>query len=259
MLPESDLPGGGSDFRRAVGDIFSREAVKVYVQMLGPRPGRKPADLPEGYLRAQIDAAREATVITRMWRRPDIDIAMIADKDHQALMSDEDVVSSTLADFKELIRKELERRPKAEDKEDEGEEVTERQSIFINSETSDMDVAKTLQKQLGEHDMTVRLSLFYGDTKEKRQGLYECMQEYDFILLIYGRASPEWVQSQLDLFMKLNPRVKRKNMKVLVTLDGPPDGKPDDLGISMPELRWIDCRDGWKVDPVLKLIEEAGA
>lgn len=83
VLPEGEYPQGGELFMAAVAKDLSE--ADLFVQLLGPRAGRHPPDLPEGYLRTQMETAREQRIPILQWRRPDLDLAAIRGQVHRFL------------------------------------------------------------------------------------------------------------------------------------------------------------------------------
>ena len=103
VLPadERAYPLGGDAFRETVAGIMP--CVGLFVQMLGADPGHRPPDLPEGYARCQLNAAREADVPILNWLSPGIDQQDVEDEDHLALLEDGTVTVSTLETFKQMV------------------------------------------------------------------------------------------------------------------------------------------------------------
>ena len=75
------------------------------------------------------------------------------------------------------------------------------------------------------------------------------------LVLLYGGASPLWVRSQLKLFNKLRAQ-RAMPPRVVAIYVGPPAEKPDDVGVTFPQLRRIDSRAAWSVEPIRSLIDE---
>jgi hypothetical protein len=98
VLPAGDLPGGGDAFRTEIErDI---QQADLYVHLLGPRAGRYPADLEDGYGATQVRVAREAGKKLLLWRHPELDLDKVSDGRQRALLSDEAVVVCGLETFK---------------------------------------------------------------------------------------------------------------------------------------------------------------
>ena len=248
VLPAGDLPGGGEAFRAEIErDIKQAD---LYVHLLGPRAGRYPADLEDGYGGTQVKVAREAGKKLLLWRHPELDLDKVTDPRQRALLTDEAVVVCGLETFKATIRSRLEARPKQEDSERPAPSL-----VFIDASELDHDVAKIVKQEFEARSMSVTVPLYHGSAEEVRADLTESMQECHVIVFIYGLAPPAWVRAQMRLFSKLRPGTRAKLVAIFV---GPPDEKPADIGFSMPDLRRVDFPDQWSAARVREMIEEFG-
>jgi hypothetical protein len=63
------------------------------------------------------------------------------------------------------------------------------------------------------------------------------------VLLIYGASGAEWVRSQLRQGRKIISQRDRP-LNALAVYEGPPFTK-EDLGVAIPNLVLLDCRDGF--------------
>ncbi|MBX3579630.1 MAG: hypothetical protein KF723_20695 [Rhizobiaceae bacterium] len=245
VIPRADYPQGGEQFVAAVQDDL-RDA-SLYVHLLGPRGGRRPPDLPLGYARAQFDAARQARVPTMLWRRPDLDLSTVADADHLAILNDADVIASGLESFKADVRRRLEI-PRTEPRPLPPPQTL----VFINADESDYEVAKMVRDEFAARDMTAVIPMYQRNAAEFHEDLKEHLTDSDVLVFLYGRAPEAWVRQQLKFFSKLRPGAKARVVAVLV---GPPEGKPDDLGVSFKGLTRVPAFEDWKVTPILELID----
>jgi hypothetical protein len=79
VLPAEELPQGGAEFAAAFGQHLVDDA--VFVQLLGAYPGRVPRDLPEGYTRFQLEAARRRGLRILQWRNLGFDVPGLVEID----------------------------------------------------------------------------------------------------------------------------------------------------------------------------------
>lgn len=256
VLPEGDLPGSGGDFKQAVAGHLV--GAKLYVQLLGPKAGRRPSDLPEGYLRAQADAAKAANVGAMLWRPEHVDLAAVADKGHLALLSGEDVMASSLESFKEAVRSRLEKpaKPSAQA----GADLSGRDVSYIYFDNNDLDTARLIQTKLRDGGKRSLLPQVTARATGKREFLEKGFTGNNAVVLLFGETEIDWVLGQLDHYWKLNPETRTD--KVVALLVGPPDPKPsdgDELGIGMPELKWINCGKDWDVASLIDLLRQPNA
>jgi TIR domain len=236
-LPTDFYPQGAADFKAAVAADIARSA--LFVQLLGPTSGRRPRDMPEGYLVAQYQLAEEAGLKILQWRSPDLVPEAAHDEAQRAFLFGEKVASIGFESFKAQIRKlATEPPPKMpEVVEDFGDAP-----IFINADTSDQPVAETLFESMRKQRVPVMLSQPYGDAKDVRQDLERSWRECGAVVLIYGAAKNFWVRNQIMLYNKLKREREHPPRKFKI-LNCPPAEKPP-LGIALPEVDEIDCRTG---------------
>jgi hypothetical protein len=260
VLPRTDYPQGGEPFRTAVAEDVGQ--AKLFVQLLGPRPGKRPPDLPEGYPRSQFEAAKRAAVPVMLWRRPDLDLATVGDADQLQLLNDASVIASGLESFKADIRRRLETPPETRGKalNDTGEAGPDGgrppvSVVFINADENDYDVAKTVRKEFEARNLTTVIPMHNPTAAGFHKDLKERLTDCDVLVFLYGRAPESWIRQQLMFFNKLRPGAKARVVAVLV---GPPEGKPEDPGVSIPELKRVVSFDQWRVAPILELIDGLG-
>ena len=248
VLPSADLPGGGAAFRAAAeADI---EQADLYVHLLGPRGGRSPADLPEGYGRAQIEAATAAGKTMLLWRHPELNVEAVTDPRQKALLSDPHVVASGLQQFTEEIRRRLTVRKKPPPA------TSPHSLVFINAIKNDHQVAKIVQQEFAARQMSVAIPLFEGSAKDVEDDLTENMRDCDVMIFIYGEAPLTWVRGQMRRFHKIRPSPP---VKVLAVFEGPPDKGQTDIDFVLPQLRHIRFSEGWSVERLRDVISEIEA
>jgi hypothetical protein len=98
VLPRACYPQGGDAFRIAFGNDLAHAA--LFVQLLGPRAGRVPPDLCEGYTRYQCETTKASGIEMLQWRHPELDLASVTDPTHAAMLSAETVIACGLETFK---------------------------------------------------------------------------------------------------------------------------------------------------------------
>jgi hypothetical protein len=245
-LPEGELPGGGEAFRAAASSEIAQ--ADLYIHLLGPRAGRYPPDLPEGYAAAQIDAAKAAGKSIMLWCHPEVDIQNVGDGRQRALLNDANTIVGGLESFKLEARRRLEARPK-----EKAPDARPSSLVFINATESDYDVARIVQQEFSNRHMSTILPLFAGTAEQVQQDLTENIKDCDVLVILYGTAPAAWVRSQIRLFSKLKGG---SHATVVAIFVGPPEGKNADVGVSMPDLRWISFPPDWSMGPVHSLIAE---
>jgi hypothetical protein len=249
VLPALDLPGGGEAFRQqAEADIRRAD---LYVHLLGPRAGRNPTDLPDGYAATQLNLARHAGKELLLWRHPELDLAAVKETRHRALLEDVGVMAVGLVNFSGEIRRRLELR-QADDRPEQAPP-----GVFINASRSDYEVAQIVKDEFAARNMYTSMPLYDGEPKQIANYILNNMCDCDVLVFIYGTASPFWVGEQLRQFKKSAEKGRPKRLVALCI--GPPDEKPTDLPVNVPNLRKIAFPGGWSRDPIRDLINETFA
>ncbi|MCK9686103.1 toll/interleukin-1 receptor domain-containing protein [Scleromatobacter humisilvae] len=245
-LPGGELPGGGDAFRAAIGHDVAQS--DLYVHLLGPRAGRYPSDVPEGYGAAQLEAAKAAGRNIVLWRHPELDLEKVADTRQCALLTDARVIACGLESFKAEVRRRLETHPQEKVRDSKQASL-----VFINAAESDYDVARIVQQEFSKRSMPTILPLYAGTAEQLQQDLTENIKDCDVLVILYGTAPAAWVRSQIRLFSKLR---SGSHATIVAIFVGPPEGKNADVGMTMPDLRWISFPPDWSMDPVKSLIAE---
>jgi hypothetical protein len=243
VLPSDDYPGGGEAFRAAFAEDLARS--QLFVQLLGPYPGRAPRDLPEGYAAHQHEAARAQGLEVLQWRRPDLDPATVSDLRHRGLLQGETVIADSFETFKAEVRGRAERPPNGAPARGASAHPS---LVFINADAEDLPIARELKAEFQRHRIPVSLPAPGDFGEATRLDLEENLVECSALILVYGQATPVWVRGQLRLFNKL--RGRRSNPpRVLAVYAGPPAPKPE-LEFSLPDVIEIDSRDGVQLEPI---------
>jgi hypothetical protein len=249
VLPKSGYPQGGDAFMAA----FRQDLVRtdLFVQLLGRRPGRVPPDLPEGYTRFQIDAAKEASVEIMQWRHPNLDATQTSDPLYRKLLTAETVVASGLEAFKNQILAAARRRKPEPRKSDAKSQLP---TVFINADDKDLPVAREIERECLQQALTTVLPMKGPSSEAKRRDLAESLTDCDVLLFIYGDTTQDWIRSQLRFFGKVKQK-RDSEPKLLAICSGPPVPKPD-IGIKIPNAHVITFSEAWDMAAIRKLLEE---
>jgi hypothetical protein len=247
-LPSQDLPGGGAAFGDAV-EAQIRQA-DLYVHLLGPRSGRYPKDLPDGYGLTQFRIAVAQHKSRLLWRHPELNLEQVTDERQKAFLSNEDVMACGLQQFKDAVRQRLEARSKTLPAKSRRPAL-----VFLNSTQDDETAVQIALQELAVRDIPAVRPLYEGPAAEVQSDILANMQECDVMVLIYGEAPQAWVRSQLRLFSKVKADSVARSVAVFV---GPPAEKPAELGITFNGLRRVDFPEGWSAEWIRRALEEVG-
>jgi TIR domain len=249
LLPAGFYPQGGEAFKSA----FDRDLAhaNLFVQLLGPRAGRVPPDLPKGYTRWQYERAKSEfhRIQVMQWRHPDLDPRVISDSAYKDVITAETVVVAGLETFKRQILDWARRRPSKPPQ-------IRPSSVFINADDKDLGIAKEVQRECLANALTAILPMTGPSSEAIRNDLTANLIECDVLVFVYGDTTLDWIRSQLRFFNKVMPK-RESPPRLLAICSGPPP-KPD-IGISFPNARLIECPEGWNMDGIRRLFAELNA
>lgn len=247
ILPMAGYSQGGDAFMSAFKQDLAQ--AELFVQLLGRRTGRVPPDLPEGYTRFQLNAARAAGVEIMQWRHPDLDTAAIRDPVYRNILTAETVVASGLEAFKSQVLA-WARKPGQESRNTRANARS--ATVFINADDRDLLIAKEIERECLQKALTTYLPMSGPSSSANRKDLAENLTDCDVLLFIYGDTTQDWIRSQLRFFGKVKPK-RDTDPKLLAICSGPPAQKPD-IGISIPNAHVINCSEGWDMERIRSLL-----
>lgn len=255
LLPGTDYPLGGDAFRKAFAEDLSR--ADLVVQLLGKTLGKRPRDLPEGFVLAQAQAAQDhpgATLI--QWRRAGVDVAQYDDPELRDLLQGETVMASTLSAFRDALIAWI-RTPPKDDTQDVSDVLCGTQ-IFINAEKADLPAALLCRDAVRDLCPSAWVPP-QGDPEKAsiQQELSSLITDSDSLLFINGQADSAWVANQMRLAWK--SRASKRRTIAGAVCNGPPIGKPELHGY-VKGIVPIECTapDGvsWDFEPVLAYLKK---
>ena len=247
VLPTSGYPQGGEPFRAS----FERDLAQagLFVQLLGPRPGRTPPDLPEGYTRWQLERTKAAgaRVEVMQWRHPQLDTNAVSNGEYREIVTGDTVVACGLESFKRQVLG-WARKPSPKLRK------LAQSTVFINADERDLSVAREIERECLTNALAAILPMTGSSAAAIRRDLEANLLECDVLVFIYGDTTPEWMREQLRFFNRVC-RKRELPLKVLVICNGPP-AKPE-IGMKFPEANVIECPQGWDLTALRRLLAEA--
>jgi hypothetical protein len=234
VLPEGDYKQGGPEFAEAYRSDLARAG--MVVQLLGPYRSNRPPDLrasdggePKSYAQFQYDAAKASGKPVLQWRRPDINPAAVAHWDKR-LLEGPDVLAMGLQEFMKEIKKTIERKNAAAEKEkavSSAADSSKTHMLFINADSTDKELADQLLKAFEDRQDWMAVGpMFEGTAEEITKDLEANLVECETLLLVYGRADVPWVRAQLRRYSKIE-RLRDTPPRVKTILFAPPAPKPE--------------------------------
>jgi hypothetical protein len=239
VVTVQSISQAGPDFVRAFTD--HAKVAGIVVQLFGPHSGRRPADLPDGYLKTQaeiVSAMPETELI--QWRSV-VDLATVKDDQHRALLEGPKVQCTSLTDFISEVRERATQPPPRAPTPDEG------RFIFVNSDMIDDLRATEIFKKCKAEKRAVIKPVHGSDSIEQWKENYESSGK---VVLVHEQSGPGWVASQLRLYAKTTAKLEVKP-DVRVIYLGPPEKREDDMPFFHPDFEMISAPDG-DLDPLFR-------
>jgi hypothetical protein len=242
------------DFRLAVKRDLAES--QLFVQLLSGVPGKKPPDLPQGYLKCQLELAGAAGKPLVQWCNAMVDPMAVEDEGHRALLQAPTVRAEPLEDFKQYVRQRVLEKPVPPAPSQNPPPPTST-FVFVDMDSSDRSMGEQVCEILDRRGAGYALPLNTKDTKEFRRDLEWNLQRCDALVVIYGETTAAWVRGQIRECQKAVARRKRP-LPWLAVFEGPPEQK-DSIGMKLPNMRVVNCRNGLCEDEVKRLLESVAA
>jgi hypothetical protein len=235
VLPAVGYPLGRAQFEAALDADLAQAG--LFVQLLGPMPGKRPPDVPDGYGWLQLECARRhAGTKVLLWRSPETDPAQIEWPRHRELLELPGVQATSLEAFKAAIAAALKPAPPPSPPRGNGD----RALVFLNTEPRHQGLAAEIRAAIG-NAVDWATPLFEGPAEIVREDLEQNLLDCDAMVMVYA-DNAGWARAQLRQFRKLSARRERP-VRAIPVIDAPPSEKPE-LGFYLPEMVVIDGRSG---------------
>ena len=224
----------------------------VFVQLLGSSPGKKPAGLPQGYVRCQLELARASGKPILQWRDPDLDLGTVKDAEHKRLLQGEDVIAESLEDFKKEILRRLASLSQPEP--DKPINVC----IFVDAcSPEDRQTAAIIGDILRRYNISHFLPPETDDQDEYERDLLSNLESCTGLVIIYGdQKNSLVVRRRLGRLVK--PLQFLPSKPAVAVFEGPPPKKAP-LGFFMPNLTTLNCQNGVDEAEIRRFVERLSA
>src|SRR6516162_2861568 len=180
VLPEASYPRERAEFTRALEVDLAHSS--VFVQLLGPMPGKRSRDVPEGYGSLQLECALRRSCHVLQWRSPELDPACVKLPRHRALLEHETVQATSLETFKrEVCLKAVSPAPSSDNRRDTGG----RPLVFLNIEPRHRIIASEIRAAFGNRAAWAA-PLFEGNPEEVREELTQNLIDCDAMVMVYA-------------------------------------------------------------------------
>jgi len=195
IFPNSYYP---RDTIKSFQDAVERDLrnSKLFVQLLSAVPGRKPADLPQGFSGLQYQLAQVAQKEILQWMNPIINLNSVADAEHRKLLSGSTVIAEGFEAFKQRVKQRVfaPQTPVLPSTQRRAQKL-----IFINTESGDRKIAERIANCITRKGFGFVLSRETRVRNELRERLQEC----DGAIIIYASSPAKWVVRQQGYIRKI--------------------------------------------------------
>ncbi len=252
VLPVGDIRQDAEGFKEDTRNHL--QGTSLFVQLLGPFPGRSAPDMSQSYSQTQFNIATEMGIPVLQWRSMNVNLDEIGDPAHLETLTGQGVIVSGFETFKAEVKDRLDQFKTSEPKRDRSLDDGSLPVVFINADRSDLAYARKVRDEFVRNGFLASIPLDRGDETDLQSYLRENLIECDGLVMIYGDTSPVWATRSLRHFNKLRAN-RDAPPRLVAVMVGPPDGKARDLGVSMPGLRVVGSTDEWQENTVEELIE----
>jgi hypothetical protein len=222
---------------------------KLFVQLLGSNPSRRPPGIEGGYVGCQHQLAVEHGLPILQWRSPELTDAVIGrrldDTAHRALLTGPEVRCVELNTFCGEIAQGIKQIQERERKREEAPQSPgEGSLVFVNyyhAEQHDREVANAMCEHLKRRGLeVVTVPPHPTDEGELRKDMQFWLVDNPCkaAIIVHGRTSEFWVRRQLGEMRKMAMKLP------LAVYQAPPPPKGD-LGLLLRNMKLIDCVDGF--------------
>ena len=250
VRPSTWYPRDERDFRQQVSADLEQSV--VFVQLLSELAGKRPPQGERTYVQIQWDLAKQAGLPILQWRSSQLDVNAIRDESHRQLADNDEIQAVELEQFKRAVVQSALREKERRTEQPEDDETADGVFVFVNVERDDSALADDLCALLDESGCSYATPIYEGRPDEIRRDLEANLLECDGLIVVYGGIAEQWVREQLRQWRKILFR-RDKPLIALAIYEGPPAEKGR-LGMRLPKMKTIDCRDGLQEDRVREFI-----
>jgi hypothetical protein len=255
VLPETEYSLEVNKFKNAVRDDLAKS--DLFVQLLSDIPGRKPVDLPQGYIRCQHDLALEAHKPILQWRAPELNVDEIQDAKHRDFLQFHTVrgdigIEGLKAEIVKGV-KNLKEQASAPDETD----SPRGKWVFINADVSDLPLCDRILRVLDEEeqigyiqieDLVHQIEDLAHQKSSVRKASEKCIKDCAALMVMYGQVDIDWLTQVFSNVCRIG-WTRRYPLSVYVVCDPSPEQKQL-VRMKFPWLRTLEygsCSDEQKL------------
>ncbi len=195
VLPDGWYPRDAQAFQEAADRDLS--LCTAFVQLLGRFRGRSLLGSSFSYVAMQQQRAIAARKPILQWRDPGLDLGLIDDSEHRALIEGGTVQAVDLETFKREIVKSTEQAKEPQQR------PAGQPFVFVDIGHEDLSIAENLYEILERHGCAYAIPMQEGKADAVRKDLEANLLDCDGLIVVYGQIPEVWVREQLRQWRKM--------------------------------------------------------
>ena len=240
VIPEFCYFNEPESFEECIRNDLTKS--ELFVQLLGPRPGKKAPGLPRGYVYRQYELAKKAGLTIRQWRSPGLDLQDVRNADWARFLEMEGISATDFDEFKAKIAKHF--APSEEKDSTQKSSKGKRPMVFIDAYNDDLEITNSICQMFEKQGVGYFLPLQSDKPAENREAFEQYVLNCDATLIVYGDVTPKWVSDQVLAVHKIS--WQREQGFASAILDGPSQRKPPEqkapVNFKLPGMEVLQCR-----------------
>jgi hypothetical protein len=232
VLPKGEYPGEPEAMRAVVRECLPR--CRLFVQLLGPKPGRRSEAWPLGMPGLQYDVAQQSGVRILQWRDPRLEVASVANEAYRSFLNGANVTASGLEEFKSSVVREAQSEPKSP-------QANGGRLVVIDALAEDASVAQELGSWLSSQQLDVIQWVDQKGGSDDVQRFADMLSVSNGFVVVCGdRTDQRWFYRQVQQGRKYGAQhVPQTALAVYDRLS-----PEQNTTFSFPGLRYLNCRRG---------------
>lgn len=233
------------EFRNALKQELASST--LFVQLLGPIPGKQPRWSDLSYTALQMTEARAHGIPMLQWRSPELKLEELEPR-QRSLIDGATIMAVGIEEFKEKVVASLHRETAsaaramgAGKSPNKATHVGDGLFVFIIADNEDRPVATAIAREVQRKQMGYLLA----PLNMIRKSLKENLELSDAFIVVYENSPAGWAERQLVGIQKILVSLDDPPPSLAVYL-GPPQGRRP-LGFMLPGTQTIDCQAGFSV------------
>jgi hypothetical protein len=227
VLPSVRYPRSPEKYRSKL-EADLRQS-RLFVQLLSDAPEPQTSELRGDYVGLQLDSATAVEIL--QWRRPDLNLASVADEGYRRVLDGPKVQAVDIEEFKQTIVARWKRAGAH------AAEPTPIRLVFINADNGDRMLAQRISESYASKGYAAVLSQQSGPPDKVREDFERFVHSSDAVLVLYETCTKFWVREQVRQLSRVMYQLRPP--PILAIYEGPPPPSKEPLDVRWPGLRYL--------------------